>query len=195
MDAAVWGDDRPMEPEVTVPMAAQSAVLVPVPEAEPAVSRHRARLDRAAAWGVPAHVTILYPFVTPPAITAATMTALAGAVASVQAFDCEFPATGWFGQDVLWLAPRPAARFRALTRAVSAAFPGYLPYDGAYQDPIPHLTVGDRPARGAAALRAAETELLRELPIAARISRVWVMTGTAAPGSWRTVAELPLATA
>ena len=33
MDTAVWGDDRPMEPEVTVPMAAQSAVLVPAPEA------------------------------------------------------------------------------------------------------------------------------------------------------------------
>ena len=60
---------------------------------EPAVSRHRARLDRAAAWGVPAHVTILYPFVAPSAITAATMAALAGAVASVRAFDCEFPAT------------------------------------------------------------------------------------------------------
>ena len=123
------------------------------------------------------------------------MAALAGAVASVQAFDCRFPAVGWFGQDVLWLEPRPAGRFRALTRAVSAAFPGYLPYGGSYQDPVPHLTVGDRPAGGAADLRAAETELLRELPIAARISRVWVMTGTAAPGNWRTVAELPLATA
>ena len=180
---------------MTVPTAAQSAVLVPVPEAERAVSRHRTRLDRAAAWGVPAHVTILYPFVAPAAMTAATMAALAGAVATVRAFDCRFPAIGWFGQDVLWLAPRPAGPFRALTRAVSAAFPGYLPYGGAYSDPVPHLTVGDRPAGGAADLRAAETELLRELPVAARISRVWVMTGTAAPGSWRTVAELPLAIA
>jgi 2'-5' RNA ligase superfamily len=85
--------------------------------------------------------------------------------------------------------------FRALTRAVSAAFPGYLPYGGTYQDAVPHLTVGDRPAGGAADLRAAETELLRDLPIAARISRVWLMTGTTAPGSWRAVAELPLATA
>jgi len=30
-----------------------SAVLVPVPEAERVVSRHRARLDAAAALGVP----------------------------------------------------------------------------------------------------------------------------------------------
>jgi hypothetical protein len=37
----------------------QSAVLVPVPEAERVVSRHRGRLDAAAALGVPAHVTVL----------------------------------------------------------------------------------------------------------------------------------------
>jgi 2'-5' RNA ligase len=128
------------------PMAEQSAILVPVPEAEPVVSRHRARLDRAAVRGVPAHVTVLYPFVATPTITAATMAALADAVASVRAFDCQFPVTAWFGQDVLWLPPRPAGRFRALTRAVSAAFPGYLPYGGAYHYAVPHLTVGDRPA-------------------------------------------------
>jgi hypothetical protein len=32
------------------------------------------------------------------------------------------------------------------------------------------------------------------LPIEARISRVWLMTGNAAPGSWQTLAELALAT-
>jgi len=47
----------------------QSAVLVPVLEAERVVSPHRSRLDGAAALGVPAHVTVLFPFVPPPAIT------------------------------------------------------------------------------------------------------------------------------
>jgi hypothetical protein len=42
-------------------------------------------------------------------------------------------------------------------------------------------------------LRAAEAAVLRCLPIQARISRVWLMIGHAAPGSWQTVAELPLA--
>ena len=65
----------------------------------------------------------------------------------------------------------------------------------AYQDAVPHLTVGDRPTGGAADLRAAETELVRDLPITARISLVWLMTGTTAPGSWRTMAELALAIA
>lgn len=182
-----------MDPVLIPPMAAESAVLVPVPEAEPAVGGHRDRLDPAAAWGVPAHVTVLYPFVAPAAITATVIADLAGAVGSVSAFGCEFAATAWFGEDVVWLAPRPDEPFRALTRAVSAAFPGYLPYGGVHDDAVPHLTVGDQPAGEVAELRAAEADVLRWLPIQARISRVWLMTGNAAPGSWQRVAQLPLA--
>jgi hypothetical protein len=182
-----------VESERPVREVALSAVLVRVPEAERVVSRLRARLDPAAAAGVPAHVTVLYPFVAPSAITAGTVAALAEAVASVAAFECRFADTAWFGQDVLWLAPRPEEPFRALTRAACAAFPGYLPYGGAFDDVIPHLTVGDRPAGGVTDLRAAEAELRPRLPVAARVSRVWLMTGSMAPDSWHTEAELPLA--
>ena len=133
--------------------------------------------------GVPAHVTVLYPFVAPAAITAATIAVLADAVRSISAFDCEFPSTRWFGQEVMWLAPQPDEPFRILTRAVSAAFPGYLPYGGAYDDVVPHLTVADRPP-AALGMWVAEADVLRWLPIQARISCVWLMTGHAAPGSW-----------
>jgi hypothetical protein len=176
--------------------AGESAVLVPVPEAEPVVGRHRARLDRAAAEGVPAHVTVLYPFVPPPEITAATIEVLAAAVRSVAAFDCLFSETAWFGEDVMWLVPQPSEPFRALTRAVSAAFPGYLPYGGQYDDAVPHLTVGDQPPGGVADLRAAEADVLAALtalPVRTRVSRAWLMTGTREPDSWHAVAELPLA--
>lgn len=173
--------------------ATESAVLVPVPEAEAAVGRHRARLDRAAAEGVPAHVTVLYPFVPPPEITPATIEVLAAAVGSVTAFDCRFSATAWFGDDVVWLAPRPDAPFRALTRAVCAAFPGYPPYGGRHDDPTPHLTIGDQPPGGIADLRAAEADVLTALPVRTRVGRAWLMTGSREPGSWHTVAELPLA--
>ena len=96
-------------------------------------------------------------------------------------------------QEVVWLAPRPDEPFRALTRAVSAAFPGYPPYGGAHDPVIPHLTIGDRGAGGATELRAAEADVLRWLPIQTRVSRMWLMTGNAAPGSWQTVAELAAA--
>jgi hypothetical protein len=36
-----------------------SALIVAVPEAEPAVAHLRARLDRSASWGVPAHITLI----------------------------------------------------------------------------------------------------------------------------------------
>ena len=44
-----------------------SAVVVEVPEAEPLVGAWRLRFDPVAALGMPAHVTLLYPFVAPSA--------------------------------------------------------------------------------------------------------------------------------
>jgi hypothetical protein len=65
----------------------------------------------------------------------------------------------------------------------------------AYQDAVPHLTVGDRPARGSRGPAGSRGRTAARPAITARISRVWLMTGTTAPGSWRTMAELPLAIA
>jgi len=65
---------------------------------------------------------------------------------------------------------------------------------GGYDDVVPHLTVGYRPAGEGKELLEAEADVLRWLPVQAHISRVWLMTGRAAPGSWQTIAELPLTT-
>ena len=175
------------------PDATESAVVIPVPEAEAAVGPHRGRLDPFAAWGVPAHVTVLAPFVPPGAITDAAIEALGAAVASVAAFDCEFAGTRWFGDRVLWLAPEPAQPFRALTSAVSAAFPGFLPYQGIHAEVVPHLTIGFSEARGNGPLRAAEASVRGTLPVRTRVRRAWLMTGRNVPAGWRMVAELPLA--
>lgn len=45
-----------------------TALVIVVPEAEPAVAPWRAALDRAASLGVPAHITVLYPFLSPERI-------------------------------------------------------------------------------------------------------------------------------
>jgi 2'-5' RNA ligase len=174
------------------PRPTESCLLIPVPEAEQAVGGLRGRLDRAAAWGVPAHVTILFPFVVPGAMTADVVGAAAAAVASVRAFDCVFARTRWFGQDVLWLAPEPDDPFRALTSAAHAAFPQYPPFGGRYPDVVPHLTIGDRPPGGPAELAAAEAHVKPALPVRTHVSRAWLMTGAQAAGSWRVAAELPL---
>ena len=77
---------RSRDPPRRVPASSatrSSAVVVAVPEAEPAVAAHRRRLDRAAGWGVPAHVTVLYPFVPPDRIDHTTIAALAEAGVTV----------------------------------------------------------------------------------------------------------------
>jgi 2'-5' RNA ligase len=93
---------------------------------------------------VPAHVTVLYPFVAPEALTEDLITTLAAVVRSVTAFDCRFVRTRWFDQDVLWLEPEPAQPFRQLTAAVWRPFPQHPPYAGAYDDVIPHLTIAEQ---------------------------------------------------
>lgn len=72
---------------------------------------------------MPAHVTVLFPFLSPQRIDESALAALCRAVASVAAFDVMLPRVGWFGTDVLWLAPEPPQPFRALTAAVWREFP------------------------------------------------------------------------
>jgi 2'-5' RNA ligase len=172
--------------------ATETAVLVLVPEADGAVGKHRERLDMAASWGVPAHLSIVYPFVPPADVDERVLTELAHAVGTVPAFDCEFPRPDWFGVDVLWLAPEPDAPFRDLTRAVVAAFPAHLPYGGVHGDPVPHLTVGELRLGSTAELTAAESAVRAHLPIRARVDRVVLLAGRPERASWQQVAEFPL---
>src|SRR6185312_3752443 len=102
---------------------------------------------------------------------------------------------GWFGEDVLWLAPDCAQELRDLTNAVVERFPDYRPYGGKHDELIPHLTVG-RSRRGSTDdLKAAEADVRRTLPLTTRIEHGLLMAGTDQPDSWHTLAELPLGTA
>ena len=169
----------------------QSALIVAVPEAEPAVRALREAYDPSASWGVPAHVTVLYPFLPPPRIGASVLAAVRAGVQVVPAFDLTLARTGWFGAEVLWLAPEPDGPFRALTAAVWQRFPQTPPYGGEFADVVPHLTVADR--QPPAVLRAAQDRVRPLLPISARVRSVRLIAGPPEPGgSWRTVAEFPL---
>ena len=178
-------------------MTEESALLVTVPAAEPAVARHRARFDPSAADGVPAHITVLYPFLPPGEIGADAHAALARLFASVRAFPFTLDRTGWFPDSpVLWLGPPDPVPFSALTDLVAAAFPSCPPYGGRFAVVIPHLTIGEGAPR--ADLRAAETAVRPHLPIAAEATEVTLMTGprprAGRPGArWTTVATFPLA--
>jgi hypothetical protein len=168
----------------------ESAVIVPVPETEPVVGAFRAALDRSAGWGVPAHVTVIYPFLAPDRLGPHELRRLRDAIRSVPRFDVSFPEVRWFADTVVWLAPHPADSFRALIDAVWSAFPECPPYGGAFGTPVPHLTIGDDADLDA--LSAAGDAISRRLPVTASVQVAHLFQGSATPGAWRSVAELPL---
>lgn len=174
----------------------ESALLVLVPAAEPAVGEHRARLDASARDGVPAHLTVLYPFLPAGLIDGAVLASLADLFAGVPAFRFTLDRVGWFGADVVWLGPHDEAPFLALTELAFAAFPSCPPYGGQHAGVIPHLTVGH--LGGASALSAAGEAVGHCLPIEATATEVTLMTGPPPgnpgipPGQWRTMAAFGL---
>jgi 2'-5' RNA ligase len=160
--------------------------------------RNGARLDAAAYDGVPAHLTVLYPFLPPSQIGDDDLAVLARLFAGAPSFDFTLDRVSWFGEQVVWLGPREEAPFRALTDLAHAAFPSCPPYGGQYADVIPHLTIGHD--ADPEILRAAGEAVRPRLPIAARATEVTLMAGPipgtpgAPPGTWHPIAAFPLAT-
>ena len=168
-----------------------SVLLVEIPEAERLVAPHRRRLDANASLGIPAHVTVLYPFRPGSALDTTALGELARLFASFPRFSFTFDRTGWFGEDVLWLGPRDPAPFRTLTDLVFAAYPDYPPFEGQHSEIIPHLTVGHN--RPVGELRAAEAAVRPGLPVSGSATAVTLMTGPAADDApWTKVTEFPL---
>ncbi|GIE48735.1 hypothetical protein Ani05nite_22690 [Amorphoplanes nipponensis] len=172
--------------------ATHTAVVIAVPAAEPAVATHRTALDRAASWGVPAHITLLWPFLPPSQINQEVLTALGRIAAQERAFTLTLDRIDWFGDTVVWLAPAPARPFLTLTTALTARFPQAPPYGGAFTETIPHLTIGhDHPRT---TLQAAATAVTRHLPITTTVTTISLIAGAREPGdNWHTIADFPLA--
>ena len=144
-------------------LAAPGALLAEIPAAEPVVDRWRERLDANARLGIPAHVTVLYPFAPAGELDAPARQRLTELFGSVPSFGFVLDRVGWFEAETLWLGPRDPAPFRALIDRVVAEFPAYPPFGGQFEEVVPHLTVGHR--QPVDDLRAAEAALRSQLPI------------------------------
>jgi 2'-5' RNA ligase len=150
-----------------------STLVILVPSAEATVAKLRRRLDRLAAWAVPAHITVLYPFAAPDSISDEVVVRLARILERVRAFDFALTTIGWFDERVLYLSPTPVAPFIEITNAIAAEFPEYTPYGGAYDKVVPHLTVGEGASRWR--MRRAARRLEPHLPIEATATEVNLM--------------------
>lgn len=180
--------------EAALPAAVDSALLVAIAEAEPVVPTLRLAHDAVAANGIPAHVTVLVPFVPRERVTAEVREAVADLFGAIPSFEYRFDRVARFGDTTVYLVPEPAGAFARLTDAAHARWPEHPPYGGAFDVVIPHLTVGDG-LEGAAADAlevAAARALVRHGPIAGRATDVALVT-KGADGRWSVDSRYPLA--
>ncbi len=155
-----------------------TALVLRVPEVEPP----------AAALGVPAHVTVLYPFLTQQRYDGQARDELAALLHDVAPTTLTFDRCTRFPDgDLCYLAPEPAEWCRRLTGLVWARWPEAPPYGGAFADVVPHLTVAHgRPA----VLDEVERALTPALPVRSRAGELTVLA--LAAGRWRVLETLPL---
>jgi 2'-5' RNA ligase len=167
----------------------RSAITVPFPEAAAFDGWRERTCGSKPSHGVPPHVTLLFPFAPAP-VEDALVTEIAEVVTDFTAFAVSFATLQRF-PGTLWLAPEPPEPLALLARALAAQFPQWPAYEGAFVEPVPHLTV----AQGHdALLNDAETELAPLLPLAARAREV-VLLEEHEPDTWRRRATFPLAEA
>jgi hypothetical protein len=180
--------------DAAFPTWGDTALVVLVPESEPVVSDLRLVHDPVAEDGVPAHVTVLFPFIPAEQLTDARHEAIAALFGQIPAFDYRFDEVRRFGDAVVWLAPQPAAAFDALLRMAAERWPEHPPYGGTIKDVIPHLTVGDRlePGMAEQVEAAARAELDRHGPITGRAASVALLLADA-DDQWSVARRYPLA--
>ena len=172
---------------------AESGLVVFVPEAEALVGNLRLRYDESARVGVPAHVTVLFPFMAPSHITPEVIRECAGVLAAHTTFSFVLASVGRFPATA-YLEPKPSAPFIALTSALARAFPAFPPFRGSFAAIVPHLTVAHGNATEAeeAAITLA-AGLHSSGPVASVCASVVLMENSS--GRWRPMHVFPLASA
>jgi 2'-5' RNA ligase len=147
----------------------ETALIVTVAAAEPIVAGWRSQFDSSAAAGVPAHMTVLYPFLDRDRVDGSVVAELDALLAQHQAFDLQLTQCRRF-PGVLYLAPESATELRALTTAIASRWPEAPPYGGQFPDVVPHLTVAhDQQPQ---VFDLIESDLCGRLPVAEHISSV-----------------------
>jgi 2'-5' RNA ligase len=145
-----------------------TALVLFVPEADPAVCSWREAHDPSAAEGMPAHITVLYPFVADETLNDQLLGEIATICGEVPAMGFTFSEFGRF-PGVLWLKPDTTLCSQLVTR-VRTRWPECLPYGRSNLEVIPHLTITDGASEAVAA--QAQADVGRYLPLEAAISAV-----------------------
>ena len=121
-----------------------SAVIIRV-HLPPALESLRRTHVRDARRGLPAHLTLLSPFVPAGQLDAALRTKLAAIIGRHLAFDYHLIGPK-ASSDTIYAGLDSERPFLDLQRDLAAAFPDYPIYGGHDAEVIPHVTVSGREA-------------------------------------------------
>jgi 2'-5' RNA ligase len=153
---------------------------------EPLIGEFRRKYDPVARRGMPAHVTLLWPFAVPP-VSDDDRNGLRKIAAATTGFEFAFPRMRRF-PNVLWFAPEPGRPFMDLIDRMVQRWPMHVPYGGQHAEVIPHLTI----AQGKdATLDKVEDAIAPHLPVHAHARELTLLTQ--ADGRWSVFERYPFA--
>lgn len=165
----------------------ETGLILRVPDAEHLVRQWQVPGRPTRTAGIPAHVTVLYPWLPIQKCTPDERADLSKIAAATEPFDITFTNVGLF-RDVLWLDPQPAEPIRQLIATVSARWPEYPPYGGAYAEPVPHLTITDTADPGE--FDRITAEIAPTLPLRVRVEELTLLVRD--DDVWRPAEQFPL---
>lgn len=172
------------------PMEYSSAlVIVAPPEVQVAAAPLRLKYGFEGMLRVPAHITILFPFIPLEQLDAVAVR-LRQLYADFPPFDVTLDGYGNF-PTTTYLNITDPTPIKALFQRVHAAYPQYPPYRGTFgaDDITPHMTVGEFTSE----IERAAAEFPAYEPITFHVSRLHLLIGVEhEPIPWITHDLIPL---
>lgn len=155
-----------------------SALVVPVPELDAVVRSRLARLPPDTRVVDPdvllGHITLLAPFAPRDELTTGVVGQLAAFFGDVVPFRFSLEDVSRFPGGAYYLPPEPATPFRQLTHELWRRFPEYPPYEGEFDDVVPHLTIPTDPS-GEEDVESLQRQLATRLPVTVLAREVWLV--------------------
>jgi 2'-5' RNA ligase len=166
-----------------------SVLAVPVPALDDVIRERTAWYDPSFVSADPnfihAHITLLAPWVDQP--TAEDLARVEHIAQAAGRFDVKLSRIGEFPDGIIHLVPEPDFELRELTSRLAAAFPQCPPYNGRYDDVMPHLTLD----RGSATVTLAtvRASIGHLLPLTITVDRIdlqwWANHGCQRLHTWQ----------
>ena len=172
--------------------AHQSVLAILVPEAEHLVAPFRLKYDPSAAEGMPAHITINYPFMPGQDVGVEVLQKLVRTSSSMARFEYSLIKTNRF-PGVLYLEPSHRTLISELIEIVAREFPESPPYGGEFEEINPHLTIahGWTESEVDDIADRFDAAAAGKLPIHSSVSEIWLVDNKS--GKWTKRTSFPLA--